>query len=379
MKGISIPERTEDFTADPVELFFDLAYVIAFSQLVGVLIHEPTWPGFGKVALVFGLLWLPWQQLTWTANAISGNGRGVRAIFLIATAVSVPMAASTSTALAGGGVAFAVTLTSIMALGFAMQSLSAARGTGFRRAVVRWIAPNVVAVVVLLVGATTDGPDRIVLWSVSLVVVLGAMVAAGNGEWVIRAGHFAERHALIVIIALGEVIVAIGLPVQAALETQQGLPGRTIAALVGSGTFAALIWWGYFDRPGPALEHTANSIEEHARGRYVRDVYTWCHAPIVIGIVLSAAALEAITLHPTDSLDLPFRLMLLGGFGLLTLGIGVAIWRAFGVWPKERLVCGAALAVPVLTWTGDGIALLVLVDTVVFVTLLVEHRAVERS
>ncbi|MEY2467426.1 MAG: hypothetical protein QOF21_124, partial [Actinomycetota bacterium] len=81
MKGITVPERTEDFTADPVELFFDLAYVIAFSQLVGVLVHEPTWEGVGKVGLLFALLWLPWQQLTWTANAISGNSRGVRAIF----------------------------------------------------------------------------------------------------------------------------------------------------------------------------------------------------------------------------------------------------------------------------------------------------------
>ena len=379
MKGITVPERTEDFTADPVELFFDLAYVIAFSQLVGVLIHEPTWAGFGKVVLVFGLLWLPWQQLTWTANAISGNGRGVRAIFLIATAVSVPMAASTSTALEGGGPAFAITLTVIMGLGFAMQSLSAEQGTTFRQAVINWILPNVVAVLVLLVGATTAGSARIALWAASLLIVFAAMVLSGSGEWVIRAGHFAERHGLIVIIALGEVIVAIGLPVLRALEEEQGLPGRTVAALVASGAFAALMWWGYFDRPGPALEHRAARIDDAREiGRYARDVYTWSHAPIVIGIILSAAALEEITLHPTEELHLPFRLMLLGGLGLLILGIGAAIWRAFRVWPKERLVCGAAIAVLLLVaehW--DGIALLVLVDLAVFVTLYVEHRRVE--
>lgn len=80
VKDIEVPERSEDFTADPVELFFDLAYVFAFSQLVGRLVEEPTWTGVGRAALLFGLLWLPWQQLTWAANAVSGNGRAVRLI-----------------------------------------------------------------------------------------------------------------------------------------------------------------------------------------------------------------------------------------------------------------------------------------------------------
>ena len=378
MKGITLPERTEDFTADPVELFFDLAYVIAFSQLVGVLVHEPTWEGVGKVGLLFGLLWLPWQQLTWTANAISGNGRGVRAIFLVATAVSVPMAASTATAFEDGGLPFAITLATIMGLGFAMQSLSAERGTGFRQAVVRWITPNVVAVIVLLVGATVDGNARIALWLLAMLIVVGAMVLAGGGEWVIRAGHFAERHGLIVIIALGEVIVAIGLPVFAALDAEEGIPGRTIIALAASGVFAGLTWWGYFDRPGPALEHRAEAIPATERGRYARDVYTWAHAPIVIGIILSAAALEEITLHPTDALALPFRAMLIGGLALLVCGIVLAIRRAFGVVPKERIVFGVVIAALLLLAADwDGIVLLVLVDLAMFATLVIEHRRVE--
>ena len=94
MRGIELPERTEDFTADPVELFFDLAYVLAFSQLVGHLVHHPTWRGVGEAALLLWLLWLPWSQFTWSANAVSGNGRTVRVLFLVGTAISVPMAAS---------------------------------------------------------------------------------------------------------------------------------------------------------------------------------------------------------------------------------------------------------------------------------------------
>jgi low temperature requirement protein LtrA len=378
VRGITVPERTEDFTADPVELFFDLAYVIAFSQLTGVLADDPTWSGFGKVALLFGLLWLPWQQLTWTANAISGNGRGVRVIFLIATAVSVPMAASTASALTDGAGPFAVSLAVIMGLGFAMQSLSAERGSDFRTAVVRWITPNVVAIVVLLVGAAVDGEARIAVWTAAAAIVVVAMVLAGTGEWVIRTGHFAERHGLIVLIALGEVIVAIGLPVITSLEQEDGIPGRTLVALVASGAFAALLWWGYYDRTSPALEHRAEQHDGVALGRYARDVYTWCHAPIVFGVILSAVGLEEIALHPDHPLPTPFRVLLAGGLGLLVTGVSLAIYRAFRVLPKERLVCGAVLAALLLLASGwDGSLLIVVVDLAIFVTYVVEHRRIE--
>ena len=380
MRGIVVPERTKDFTADPVELFFDLAYVFAFSQLVGRLVADPTWAGVGKVAILFGLLWLPWQQLTWAANAVSGNTRAVRLIFLVATAACVPMGASATSALGAGGPVFAVTLAVIMGLGFLTQTLSADRGTGFWQAVVAWIAPNLVAVAILVGGAFVDGQGRLVLWLLSLAVVLGAMVAAGRGEWIIRSGHFAERHGLIVIVALGEVIVAIGLPVVHALEAGEGVPGRVVLVLVASGVFAALLWWGYFDRPGPALEHRAAQLDGDAeRGRYVRDVYTWAHAPVVAGIILSAAALEEITLHPGAEVHLPFRLMLLGGLALLVVGIGAAIWRAFSAIAKERIVAVAVLAAVLLLGSDiEGTVLLVVVDLVLAGTLAVEHARIER-
>lgn len=380
MRGIEVPERTEDFTADPVELFFDLAYVLAFSQLVGLLVDDHTWAGVGRMALLFGLLWLPWQQLTWAANAVSGNGRAVRLIFLAATAASVPMAASTSTALDEGGPVFAATLAVIMALGFLTQTLGVERGTVLSRSVVRWQTPNVAALAVLVAGAVVDGGGRTVLWLLSLAIVLAAMVAAGRGDWIVRSGHFAERHGLIVIIALGEVIVAVGLPVIQALEAGEGVPGRTVVALAASGVFAALLWWAYFDRPSPALEHRGEVIEgEQDRGRYVRDVYTWAHAPIVAGIILAAAALEEITLHPTEDLALAFRLMFAGGLVLSVVGMAAAIWRAFRKLPRERMLAAGVL-VPVLLLAGglDGVVLLVVVDVVVAATLVAEHVRVER-
>ena len=381
MRGIPVPERTEDFTADPVELFFDLAYVFAFSQLVGLLIEDHSWAAVGKIALLFGLLWLPWQQLTWSANAVSGNGRPVRIIFLMATVVSVPMAASVTTAYESGGVAFSIALSIIMVLGFTIQNLSTERGSEYRRAVWLWMTPNLVAIVLLLIGSFVDGSTRVVIWLIAAGVVFVAMLLAGRGEWLVRSGHMAERHGLVIIIALGEVIVAIGLPVVAALQAGEGVSTATIVALAASGLFAGLLWWAYFDRISPALEHESTLIEsDKARGRYTRDVYTWAHAPVVAGVILSAAALEEIALHPSDPVNGAFRLMLVGGLVLVLFGIASAIWRAFKKVAAERVVGALAIAVVVASGASlSGMVLLLIVVATMVATLVVEHFRVETA
>ncbi len=379
MKEIELPPLTEDFTADPVELFFDLAYVFAFSQLVGLLVHDPTWAGAGRAALLFGLLWLPWQQLTWAANAISGNGRPVRLLFLLATIVSIPMAASTSTALEGGGRVFAFALTGIMLIGFRMQTLGAVGRSDYRAVVLGWITPNLVAMAVLVTGSFFDGGARLAFWLTTAAIVLWAMIKAAEGEWPVRPGHFAERHGLIVIIALGEVIVAIGIPVVDALQAGEGLPAATVAALLASGAFSCLVWWAYFDRPSPGLEFAATKLDGLEIGHYVRDVYTWAHAPLVAGIILAAAALEEIALHPQDAVKLPFRFMLAGGLFLFLTGVFLAVWRAFRARATERLVGAVVIAVIVFVGASlSGVAVLSLVVLVMFVVLFAEHRRIER-
>ncbi len=379
MKGIELPPLTEDFTADPVELFFDLAYVFAFSQLVALLIDEPTWAGAGKAALLFALLWLPWQQLTWAANAISGNGRPVRILFLIATVVSIPMAASTSTAFAGGGPVFAIALTGIMLIGFRMQTMGTTDEVDYRSAALTWIAPNVVAILVLVVGSFYDGTSRLAFWLGTVAIVLWAMVRAADSEWLVRPGHFAERHGLIIIVALGEVIVAIGIPVVAALEKNDSLSLASVSALLASGAFAGALWWAYFDRPSPGLEYAATNLDSRTAGRFIRDVYTWAHAPIVAGVILAAAALEEIVLHPRDAVPLEFRLMMAAGLFLFLIGVYLAVWRAFRAQARERLV--GALVIAGLIFVGaplEGLNLLTLVVVVMFAVLVIEHRRIQR-
>ena len=164
-----------------------------------------------------------------------------------------------------------------------------------------------------------------------------------------------------------------------ALEQDGSLSLATISALLASGAFAGLLWWAYFDRPGPGLEFAASRLDGQATGQYVRDVYTWAHAPIVAGIILAAASLEKIALHPRDTVPLEFRAMMAGGLSLFLIGVFLAVWRAFRAQARERLVGAIVITGLVLLGSSiEGLNLLTIVVVVLFVVLLIEHRRVER-
>lgn len=378
MRGVEVPELTEDFTADPVELFFDLAFVFAFSQLVSHLVHHPTWEGASEAGLLFLMLWFPWSTFTWSANAVSGNARPVRAIFLIATATTVPMAASVTTAYDAGGFVFGAAGAVILAMAIGLQVGSLDQDSEAWQAVIRYSLPNVLVMILLLAGGIADDTLRVVLWVAAMAVIIGATIDAGGGDWIVRSGHFAERHGLIVIIALGEVVVAIGIAVVDSLQEGGSLSSSTKLALTAAGVLAGLMWWAFFDRFLPGLEHRSGGLTGNPASRFMRDVYTYFHIPIVAGIILIAAAAEEILLHPSDPVDRPFRVMLAGGFALFLGGVIGAVGRAFRVVAKERVAAIAALtALVVIASSWDGVVLLIAVDVVLFVVLVAEHLRIE--
>lgn len=379
MRGLVVPDVEEDFTADPVELFFDLVFVFAFSQLVWRLIHEATWGGVGKAFLLFTLIWYVWSQFTWSANAVSGNSRPVRAIFLIAAAAAVPMAASVSTAFKNGGWIFGVSLGFILVMGLAMMALGLEPDSPVRHSLASYSVPIVAATAVLVVAGFLDGNVRITIWIIAAVVMgVGGLVTGSGNEWIVRAGHFSERHGLIVIIALGEIIVAIATPVVASLSKGEGFPDGSVPALAMAGLFAGLLWWGYFDRVLPALEHRVDQATGIDKGSFARDLFTLSHWPIVGGIIAAAAALEEITLHPGDPVHIEFRLMLVGGLLLYLFGVVFAVWRAYKVPAIERVIGAVVLTVLILALANlAGVWLLVIVNVILFVLLIAEHYRVE--
>jgi low temperature requirement protein LtrA len=148
-----------------------------------------------------------------------------------------------------------------------------------------------------------------------------------------------------------------------------------VVALVAAGAFAGLLWWGYFDRPAPALEHRGARITDDVlRGRYARDVYTIAHAPLVAGVVLAAAALEEIALHPADPVPTAFRAMMFGGLALTVGGVAGAVWRAFRTVAWERVAGTLVVGAVVLAAPGmAGATLLVVLVALLVVSLVVEH------
>lgn len=378
MRGLIVPEASEDFTADPVELFFDLAFVFAFSQIVGLLLYDPSWATVRDATIVFLLLWLPWSQFAWSANAVPGNSRTVRVLFLIATAASVPMAASIQTAFEQSGALFAIPLAVIFLTALSMMVLGLDSATEAYRSALRYSGPNIIAMTIIVAGGFIDGDGRRIAWIAGILVFIYATIQAGSGEWIIRAGHFAERHGLIIIVALGEVIVALGNAVAIPLEDDGGITTASVVALVAAGIFAGLLWWAYFDRVQPAFEHRAEGTVATDRGRFARDVYSYAHAPIVAGIILSAVALEEMALHPSDPLPAAFRAMGAAGILLFLGGVGVGVYRSFAVIARERIVAVAVIGLLFLTGSDiDGLVLLILIDAILLVTLLFEHLRIE--
>ncbi|GJM37053.1 MAG: hypothetical protein DHS20C19_04200 [Acidimicrobiales bacterium] len=373
------PPADEDFTANPVELFFDLAFVFAFAQLVSFLVHHHDLEGMLEAGLLFWMLWLPWTQLTWSANAVSAHSRNVQAIMLVATVASVPMAAAVTGALDDAAWMFTIPISVIVLMGLLLMTMAHPTGSAEWRSAVVYGIPNAAAVGLFLLGsAFDDQPVRVTLWLAGIALIAGGTLVAGKGDWIIRPGHFAERHGLIIIIALGEIIVAIAVPVLNALGVDEGLPKETITALAFAGLFAALLWWGYFDRPQKVFESRFEQLTGADRAQYARDVYTYVHALIVSGVIFSAAALEEITLHPDHTLDYSVRMMLLLGLGMFFGGVELAALRAYHVVPPERAVAIVVMAgVLFLGENVDGIWLLAALDLVIFVTLVLEGRRLE--
>jgi len=381
MRGLVVPKRTEDFTADPVELFFDLAFVFAFSQLVSHLVHHPTWDGAAEAGLLLLILWFAWSTFTWAANAVSGNAREVRAVFVFATAISVPMGASVTTAYDSGGGTFAICAALIVAMAIALQlwatsSLEDSRAEFI--SVVRYGIPNMAAMTLLIIGGFLDEGPRKVLWIVFVLIILVSIEFAQHGDWIVRAGHFAERHGLILIIALGEIVVAIGISVVNSLSEEDGLPNQTLFGLIAAGVLAGLLWWSYFDRVQPALEHKGEELEGKSRARFAAYVYTLSHVFLVGGIIATAAATEEVLLHPKDAIHTEFLVMFCAGLALFFGGIAIAVWLAYRVLAWERLLAVAVIvALALVASSANGGTLLFIVDAILIISLLAEHFRIE--
>jgi low temperature requirement protein LtrA len=313
-----------DQSATFVELFFDLVFVFCVTQVVGLLHHDLSWAGTGRAVLVFWLVWWGWTQLTWALNAADTEHPLVEFGTLLATAVAFFMAVAIPEAFAGGGLRFAVPYVLVRAIGLGIYAWVTSADPSQKAAVLTFALVSTGGMAAALIGGLAGGDTQLYLWGLMIFLdLVAATVGAQSEHWNIHPRHFAERHGLIVIIALGEslIVAAGGL---AGVE----LGGRVVGVAVLAVLTSCALWWTYFPVAKPRLEAALESVSGSDQSRMARDVFSLFHFPMLCGVVAFAVALEEAIAHPADPLGPAGRLALGAGPLLFVGGMAAAMWRA---------------------------------------------------
>jgi low temperature requirement protein LtrA len=298
----------------PLELFFDLVVVFAITQVTGFLSDDPTWGGLLRGLLLLGALWWAWASYAWLTNTLNPEEGAVRLVVFGAIGAMLIVSLAAPKAFGTGGVVFGVAYFIVRALHLVLYAIAGRGDRDLLRAIARVVPTATIGPALLIVAGFLDGAPQLAIWGAALAVdYLGVLVGHMRG-WRVSPEHFVERHGLVVIIALGESIVAIG--VGAA-----GLPlnaGLIVAALLGIAVVTA-IWWSYFDWVVFVAQARLAEATGAARAVLARDLYSYLHLPMVAGIVLFALGLKTTLAHVDSSLPPIPALGLYGGVALYLL------------------------------------------------------------
>jgi low temperature requirement protein LtrA len=335
----------------PLELFFDLVVVFAITQVTGFLSDNQTWSGLGRGLLLLGALWWAWAAYAWLTNTLNPEEGAVRLVVFGALGAMLIVSLAAPKAFGSGGVVFGVAYFIVRALHLVLYAIAGRGDRNLLRAVARIVPTATIGPGLLVVAGFLDGAPQVAMWAAALAVdYLGVLVGHMQG-WRVSPEHFVERHGLVVIIALGESIVAIG--VGAA-----GLPltaGLIVAALLGIAVVAA-IWWSYFDWVVFVAQARLAEATGSARAVLARDLYSYLHLPMVAGIVLFALGLKTTLAHAHDSLPPIPALGLFGGIALYLLAHVALRLRIGGGWGRGR-PAAAILLIGLLPLAGGMRAL----------------------
>jgi low temperature requirement protein LtrA len=330
-------EREQRVT--PLELFFDLVFVFGFTQVTTVLSDDPTWGGLGHGLLILAALWWAWAAFAWLTNTVDPGEDAVWGAMLVAMAAIFVAALAVPEAFDRHGVVFGVAFLIVTVMHLTLYALAGRDDRELLAAILR-IAPAALAGAALILAAGfIDGELRPMLWLAALVVGLFGPLLGGLGGWRVQPAHFVERHGLIVIIAIGESLIAIGL---GARGTGIGL-GVIVAAVLGL-LVAMSFWLAYFDFFPIRAQQLLADRSGAQRIALARDTYTYLHLPMVAGIVLFAFALKTTLAHVSVELDTIPAVGLCGGPALYLfayVALRVRVSRTLG---GGRLVAAVACA-----------------------------------
>jgi low temperature requirement protein LtrA len=298
----------------PLELFFDLVFVYAITQVTELMSLDPTWRGVGRGLLVLAALWWAWTGYAWLTNALEPEEGQVRAGMFAAMAAMLVVALAVPGAFVADAVLFGVAYLLVRLLNLVLDAIAGKRNPDLLRALARFAPTATIGPVLILAAGVVDVRWQVALWVIALAILYsGALIGRGRG-WRISPAHFAERHGLIVLIALGESIVAIGVGAAGVSLTR----GVIAAAVLGIVVIAAL-WWAYFDIIAVLAHRQLSETSGATRARLARDYYSYLHLPMIAGIVLFALGLKKTIEHVGEPLAAVPAVALCGGLSLYFL------------------------------------------------------------
>ena len=369
--------RRQEERVTALELFFDLVFVLALTQCTALMATDPTWQGLGRGLLVLAVLWWSWGGYAWLTSVVDPEEGTVRLAMFAAMAAFLVAALSVPDAFGNDAFAFACAYGIVRVAHIWLFTIASRDDPGLRRSVTGLAASTAVGVGLLLGASTTDGALQGTLWCVALLLDVGAPFLFWAEGWRLMPAHFAERHGLIILIALGESIVAIGVGSEAVVDAS------VVAAATLGVALAAALWWLYFDvivwLGERRLSHATPGKEQN---ELARDSYSIIHFPLVAGIVLAAFGLKKTLEHVGDPLHSVPAAALVGGVALYLLGHVAFRWRQVHSLSRQRslaavatlLLYPVALEVPALLTLGLVLGVLCLL-IVYEVTRFAESRA----
>ena len=344
---------SEDARVAPIELFFDLVFVFSLTQVTALMGADLSGRGILRGLLVLALLWWAWVGYAWLANVVQADeGLGRASMFaamaaMFVVAVTVPEAFEDLDGGLDGPVVIAFAYLAVRLLHLAMFVLLSGDDPGLRRQVWRFSPSVFGSTTVLLIASQLEGTAQTFAWLAALIVDYLGTILAGASGWRLRsASHFAERHGLILIVALGESIVAIGVGVARIPISWPIIVGAVLGL-----SLAACLWWAYFDVVSIAAERALRRASGEVAARLARDAYSYLHLPMVAGIVLTALGMEQVleyvgheTLH---GLSDPLALLPLGAlYGGVVCFLTAHVAFKYRTWRRlsvRRLVVSAVV------------------------------------
>jgi low temperature requirement protein LtrA len=351
-----------------LELFFDLVFVLAFTQCTALMVSQPSFQGIVRGLMVLAVLWWSWAGFAWLTSVVDPEEGPIRIAMFGAMAALLVAALAVPDAFGDLGLTFAIAYGFVRIAHLVLFVLASQDAPDLRYSVTTLAVSSLIGITLLTTASFLDGFAQGAMWALAILIDFGGPAIFGVAGWKIVPGHFAERHGLIIILALGESIVVLG------VGADVGTSASVLTAAVLGVALASALWWVYFDVVALVTERRlTRAAEGRERNALARDSYSYLHFPMAAGIVLVAVGLENTLHHVDEPLSSVAAFALLGGVALYLLAhVALRLRNAHSVnW--ERLGLGVILlaAVPAV---GDVPSLAALAGVVGLMWILVAYE-----